>query len=570
MNTKRSDQIQFGKFFALPLQDLASQGNAILGIRDSGKTYTATLLAERLLDYGVPFVVFDPIGVWRNLKVPHSPDSKGYNVVVAGEGADLELTPASAPSIVRAAMRENISLVLDLYSINLSKRDWKSIVESCVRLLLYENKPHGLRHIFLEEAAEFVPQRIGPDQGSVYAEIEKLARMGGNASLGYTLINQRADELNKAVLELCDCLFLHRQKGRNSLLALGKWLDVADTANRKDVIRSLPALEQGKCWIWSQGSLKPILVQIPLKRSFHPDRRNPTVAASRMAADVSGFVQRLEHALALQAKPSSSSSCPKTSRSKGAPEASPAILSQLEVQLALATTRHAALETQVKTLTKQALQYRTLLQRLVSLGQECAQSLDDTPIPVQSAPPGEQPAKVLRPRKDSIGSGPSSSRNLANGTLPKAQRRIVAVLGRHHPDARPKSAVAIEAGYAASGGGFNNALSGLRSMGIVQGSDLLKLTQNGLDVVADADRESLPGGSALARYWMSQLPKAEAAILEVLTTPPRRAWAKTDLAIQAGYEPTGGGFNNALSRLRSLLLVQGRGELVASDRLFDH
>jgi hypothetical protein len=76
----------------------------------------------------------------------------------------------------------------------------------------------------LEEAAEFVPQRIGPDQGSVYAEIEKLARMGGNASLGYTLVNQRAEEVNKAVLELCDCLFLHRQKGRNSLTALSKWL----------------------------------------------------------------------------------------------------------------------------------------------------------------------------------------------------------------------------------------------------------------------------------------------------------------------------------------------------------
>jgi ATP-dependent exoDNAse (exonuclease V) alpha subunit len=70
-----------------------------------------------------------------------------------------------------------------------------------VRLLLYENKPYGLRHLFLEEAAEFVPQRIGPDQGYVYAEIEKLARMGGNASLGYTLVNQRAEEVNNEVLK---------------------------------------------------------------------------------------------------------------------------------------------------------------------------------------------------------------------------------------------------------------------------------------------------------------------------------------------------------------------------------
>ena len=208
----KSDTIQFGSF-AVPLKEFATQGNAILGIRDSGKSYTATFLAEKLLDYGIPFVAFDPIGVWRCLKVPGSPGLTGYNVVVAGEDADLRLTPASATSIVKAAMQENISLVLDLYSMELSKRDWKAIVESCVRLLLYENKPHGLRHIFLEEAAEFAPQRIGPDQGSVYAEIEKLARMGGNAGLGYTLINQRAEEINKAVLELCDCLFLHPSEG---------------------------------------------------------------------------------------------------------------------------------------------------------------------------------------------------------------------------------------------------------------------------------------------------------------------------------------------------------------------
>jgi hypothetical protein len=294
---KRSETISFGSALSIPVAEFASQGNAILGIRDSGKSYTATWLAERLLDNGVPFVAFDPVGIWRYLKVPGRTNASGYNVVVAGEGADLELSPTSAPEIVRAAMSENISLVLDLYSMHLSKRDWRSIVEASVRLLLYENKPHGLRHIFLEEAAEFVPQRIGPDQGSVYAEIEKLARMGGNASLGYTMINQRAEEVNKAVLELCDCLFLHRQKGRNSLTAISKWLDIADAGNRKQIISSLPMLEQGKCWVWPQGTEKPVLVHIPSKRSFHPDRRNPEVTRGRIPVDVSDFVRRLRKAL---------------------------------------------------------------------------------------------------------------------------------------------------------------------------------------------------------------------------------------------------------------------------------
>lgn len=293
--------MKFGKF-QLDEVEYAAQGNAILGIRDSGKTYTATWLAERLLDQGIPFVAFDPIGVWKFLRVGR--DGKpGYPVVVAGDDGDLPLTAESAPNIVRAAMQENIPLVLDLYSMSMTKAQWKLIVERSVNLLFYENKPHGLRHVFIEEAAEFVPQRIRPDEGKVYAVIERLARMGRNSSLGYTLINQRAEEVNKAVLELCDCLFLHRQKGRNSLTALSKWFDIADATGGREIIKSLPTLEQGSCWIWPQGSSDPVLVKVPQKNTVHPDPKNPEKAAAKgVPADVSEFIERLTDSLRKQTK----------------------------------------------------------------------------------------------------------------------------------------------------------------------------------------------------------------------------------------------------------------------------
>jgi len=273
--------------------EFASQGNAILGIRDSGKSYTATYMAEQLMENQIPIIAFDPIGIWKNLKIGKK--GKGFPVVVAGgDDGDIPLTPENADDIVRAAMRENVSLIIDLYSIGLSKNDWKRIVEKCIRLLLYENKDCGLRHIFIEEAAEFCPQKINPGQGAVYAEIEKLARMGGNASLGYTLINQRAEEVNKAVLELCDCLFLHRQKGRHSITALGKWLDVTDTSNAKEVTNSLPSLDQGECWVWMQGSHKPMRLKMPEKRTVHPDRKNPLAVHKGISADVGPFVERMK------------------------------------------------------------------------------------------------------------------------------------------------------------------------------------------------------------------------------------------------------------------------------------
>lgn len=300
--------------FSVEAIEFASQGNAILGIRDSGKSYTATATAEKLLDAGIPFIAFDPIGVWRNLKI--GVKGKGYPVVVAGENADLDLTVESAPKIVRAAMKGNISLVLDLYSMRLSKADWRRIVQSCIELLLYENKPCGLRHVFLEEAAEFCPQRVGPESGRVYAEIEKLARMGGNASLGYTLINQRAEEVNKAVLELCDCLFLHRQKGRHSLTALGKWLDVADAEDSRGIIKSLPMLSQGECWVWQQGSQKPVKIKVLPKKTVHPDRRNPLKTVAGSVMDVSVFVTKMKASLAAEPEPTPTREVKQTRKEK--------------------------------------------------------------------------------------------------------------------------------------------------------------------------------------------------------------------------------------------------------------
>ena len=41
---------------SLDVTAYASQGTGILGIRDSGKTYTATMLAEHLMDAGVPIL----------------------------------------------------------------------------------------------------------------------------------------------------------------------------------------------------------------------------------------------------------------------------------------------------------------------------------------------------------------------------------------------------------------------------------------------------------------------------------------------------------------------------------
>lgn len=295
--------IHLSSTFAVDAVEYASRANAILGIRDSGKTYTATLIAEQLFEVGIPFFAFDPIGRWRFLRSPSaSGNGTGFPVVVIGGAApDLPLTPESAPKMIRAAMQSGVSMVIDLYDVKLSKKDWRAIVRTSIETILYENEQHGggLRHVFLEEAAEFIPQRVY--DGQTYAAVEKLARMGGNAGVGVTLINQRAEEVNKAVLELCDNLLLHRQRGKNSLLSLRKWLEAGNVNPPKEITDSIADLPTGECWAWFRDLGKPVRVKVWPKRSFDPNRRAmsraeaPRITGSMV--DVSAWVEKMKAAL---------------------------------------------------------------------------------------------------------------------------------------------------------------------------------------------------------------------------------------------------------------------------------
>lgn len=281
----------------MPVLDYAVSCNAILGIRDSGKTVTAKGIAEQLLEHDVPIVVFDAVGKWRWMKTPApGKHGKGYPVVVAGGRApDLALNPHSVGEIVRSAVKERIPLIIDLYDPKLSKADWRSIVRQSIRIIHYEAV--GVAHVFLEEAAEFIPQKVM--DGETYAEVEKLARMGGNASVGITIINQRSQEVNKAVLDLSHNLILGCQIGNKAIESVEKWVDRLSPDTAAAVTTSLPKLKSGEAWVWTRAHPDdPKREQLPMCRSLHPDRRTPdTVLKSAKAVNPEEFVQRLNAAI---------------------------------------------------------------------------------------------------------------------------------------------------------------------------------------------------------------------------------------------------------------------------------
>jgi len=84
-----------------------------------------------------------------------------------------------------------------------------------------------------------------------------------------------------------------------------------------------------------------------------------------------------------------------------------------------------------------------------------------------------------------------------------------------------------------------------------------------------ANASNLRDGYPTHRQEVLKTLHPERNVLDVLVSRWPAAVPVDQIAAETGYSATSGGFRNALSRLRSLQLASGRGELVINDALMD-
>lgn len=563
----------------MPLGDFVVSRSAILGITKSGKTYTAKGIAEQLLEHKVPIIVFDAIGVWRYLKTPgDGSNARGFQVVVAGgKHPDLPLTPLSAPAIVRAAIHENIPLVIDLYDPHLSKADWRRIVQESFRILLYENK--GLRHIFLEESAEFAPQKVM--DGQTYAEVEKLARMGGNASVGITFINQRAQELNKAVLELCDNLILLRQRGSHAIEALEKWLDRLSPDMAAEIAKSMPHMQQGDCWVFTESAEEPVRTKSNQIRSLHPDRRMPEQAlASRKSVDTDEFVQKLSGELTkviedhksndpvelkkLVARLRKELESSKSTKTEAKPVEVPVLVDTELHHIKLALKKFETIE-------KSMTEFKPIIERLESeVGKFTVlvgKNHNHWTLPNNFSRQTEPTKKGVADRTAApIVRRPSATPASSNTEIGGGMKRMMIALAQRSP--LTKRQLGVRAVMSSRSGTFGTYMARLRTNGWIDGSEQITITNDGIEALGNY--EALPEGAELLNYWLAELGESGAGrMLRCLADAYPKALSKEELGEAANISSSSGTFGTYLARLRTLELAEGRGEIRASKEFFE-
>jgi hypothetical protein len=181
-----------------------------------------------------------------------------------------------------------------------------------------------------------------------------------------------------------------------------------------------------------------------------------------------------------------------------------------------------------------------------------------------------RPAEAPQERRTGTALAVTRARQIdgrASSPLSAAARKILGVLAQF-PDGCKAGKLTLLTGYKYSGS-FQNALSELRTAGLIAGAntETMTITSDGL---AHGPFPELPSGRALGDYWLQHpsFGKAARDILRNLLERPKGMTAE-QLCDATGYSYSGS-FQNALSELRTAGVLVGRNTEVmrANEDLF--
>jgi DNA-binding MarR family transcriptional regulator len=596
-----------GRRLRLPT-DVATQTILIVGKRGSGKSSTATRLAEQLIESKVQIAVLDPPDAWWGLKSSVDGNSEGFPVYVfGGRHGDLPLESTAGALMADLLVDDGINAVMSLRQFSNLERSRFSI-DFADRLFQRNTRPLML---FCEEAHRLMPQNLteygkGSRVEEMLGKMLKLQTEGRTSGIGLTAITQRPANLHKTFTTQAEILIAHRTLGPQDRDAIEGWIKYhRQDEQKEEMLASLAELKTGDAWIWAPDfpEEKPIglkRVHFLLPQTFD-SRRTPRpgehlaepkhLAAvdleklkERMAATIERAKAADPQTLRAEIRSLRAQLRVESQKSKaaGTPMSSGAILADPRA------IDRAVRETESRFL-KAVRERDTLLKKLaVDLGGlahfagkilETAQRRPaDVPAPAPPQPNKREPPAIRVRIKEPVAmiqiAIPEERRikhSTEDGLTPKQQAILRALwefeqLGRT-PTAR--SWVAARAIMAVGGGTFNNYVGNLRSRGLIEyaGGGMMHLTEEGRAAAPQSDH--ILTSEALVESCLRLLTPKQQEMLKALVAAYPQAVTNEELAEAAGMTAGGGTFNNYRGALRSAgMAVYVGGKVKAADWLF--
>ena len=141
--------LRVGDDLTLPL-DVVTQPLAIMGVRRSGKSNAAAVMAEEMYAVSLPWVAIDPKGDWWGLR--QAGTGPGLPIpIFGGLHGDMPLVPEAGALMAELVVEHNLTCVLDVSRFTVAARS-RFLVAFGDRLFALHQADPQPRHVFLEEA----------------------------------------------------------------------------------------------------------------------------------------------------------------------------------------------------------------------------------------------------------------------------------------------------------------------------------------------------------------------------------------------------------------------------------
>ncbi len=563
------------------LPEALHQHIAILGKTGAGKTTTAKVLVEYILDRGERVCVVDPVGVWWGLRLKRDGRTPAYPVVIfGGPHADLPIGRDHGRALAEIVGTTASPTIIDTSRMTVGERT--AFFSDFAEAILAHNR--APLHLVLDEAHVFMPQgRVAdPKSGRMVHASNNLVSLGRGRKIGIVLISQRPAKLHKDSLTQVETLIAHRLIAPQDRKAIEAWIeDQADPREGRSLIASLPQMKRGEAWVWFPEAELLQRRQFPPAGTFDSSRglESDDEAGVLPPIDVGAINGQLEE-IAAEAVAND-------------PERLKARIAALEAEAAREPV--AAAPVVVKERDEAAIETAYAEgQRAgrAAAGAEVADALmgrvDEALTALRAlrlaldglakGRPGEKPeprpAGIPKP-PEAVNDKPHANfaPNYSEQNPPRKSRgaelRVLKVLAQRHPARFTRSEWATLAGLKKTGGTWGTYVSRLRMAGYLDERDgRVGVTPAGLKAVG-AVPPAPTTTAELVQMWKDNLGGGAGRLLDILVKSYPEPMRRAVLAAHVRMEPTGGTFNTYLSRLRANGLLEERaGQIKANSILW--
>ncbi|MCU4719028.1 helicase HerA domain-containing protein [Halapricum hydrolyticum] len=243
-----------GADVSLPVVELLTGRGFVTGKSGSGKSNTASVIAENLLDAGFGLLIVDIDGEYYGLK-------EEYEILHVGadEECDIQVTTEHAEKIAGLALEQNVPIILDISSF-LDDEEAETLLTDVSKHLFAKAKK--LKQPFLllvEEVHEWIPEN--GSVGEVGKMLIKIGKRGRKHGLGMVGISQRPADVKKDYITQCDWLVWHRLTWNNDTKVVRRVLD----GEYADAVEDL---DDGEAFLMTDWSESIRRVQFHRKQTF--------------------------------------------------------------------------------------------------------------------------------------------------------------------------------------------------------------------------------------------------------------------------------------------------------------